>query len=157
MKRVHKQRITVCLFFAAGILFQNSSAQIVRLSEGFDNYIGTLGTVPAGWHISWNSTAPASYNTANGNFGASSPSYNFGINNDTVVTPYFQSGDVLWFWCRGLGTPFSVQNKLSILFSSDSILWNAFQNIDSLPVIGVTMAYNITCNIHYLKFIYTKV
>ena len=157
MSAVFRARITKFIFFSHAFLFQNAYAQIVRLSQGFDNYTGTLATVPAGWYISWNSTAPASYNTVIANCGASVPSYNFGINQAAVITPHFQSGDVLSFWCRGLGTAFSVQNKLTIFSSADSITWNIFHDIDSLPAGGVTMAFNLTCSIHYLKFIYTKV
>lgn len=148
------------LFLIGGMLLSlQASAQIVRLNQGFDNYSGTLATVPTGWYISWNSTSPASYYTTATNYGATSPSYGFGINQDTVISPYFQSGDVLWFWCKGQGSPFSVQNTLRIYTSADSVTWNLLQSIDSLPVTlaGVTMAFNLTCNDHYVKFIYTKV
>ena len=158
MRTIPKKAIAISIFFAE-FFIQNSSAQIVRLFQGFDNYAGTSATVPAGWYISWNSTSPASFYTTATNYATSSPSYGFGINQDTVISPYFQSGDVLWFWCKGQGAPFSVQNTLRVYTSADSITWNTFQTIDSLPVAtaGVTMAFNITCSVHYLKFIYTKV
>jgi hypothetical protein len=148
------------LFLIGGLFLSlQSSAQIVRLYEGFDNYAGTLASIPVGWHISWNSTAPASYYNTTTNYGISSPSYGFGINQDTVISPYFQSGDVLWFWCKGQGSPFSVQNMLHIYTSADSVTWNLLQSIDSLPVTiaGVTMAFGLTCNDHFVKFVYTKI
>jgi hypothetical protein len=65
----------------------HSTAQLVRLSQGFDNYIGSVATVPAGWYISWNSTSAPSYYFTSGNYGAAIPSYKFGNNGDEIISP----------------------------------------------------------------------
>jgi PKD repeat protein len=145
------------LLFAFCLLpFANLKAQIVRLSTGFDNYIGSVATVPYGWYISWNSTSSPSYYFTAGNYGAAIPSYKFGITQDTIVSPHFLSGDTLKFWCRGQ-TPFSAQNVLGIYISEDSLTWSQIQNIDSLPVTATTFSFPIPCSAHYVMFIYFQV
>ncbi|MBK5285253.1 MAG: PKD domain-containing protein [Bacteroidia bacterium] len=157
MKKKYSRKVFLIFFIAMNFSSTLLSAQLVRLLNGFDNYIGTTGSVPSGWRITWNSTTPPSYYTSVGNYGATSPSYSFGITQDTLISPYFQSGDVLWFWCKSQGAPFSVQNSLKILVSDDSSSWNVLQNVDSLSASGVTMAFNIPCSAHYVMFVYNKV
>jgi hypothetical protein len=136
--------------------FANLQAQLLRLTNGFDNYIGSPATVPSGWHISWNSTSSPSYYFTSGNYGAAIPSYKFGVTQDTIVSPHFLSGDTLSFWCNGQGT-FSAQNVLSIFMSEDSISWSQLANLDSLPVTGTTFYFPLPCSAHFLKFIYYQV
>lgn len=136
--------------------FANLQAQLVRLSNGFDNYIGSAATVPAGWHVSWNSTSSPSYYFTAGNYGAAIPAYKFGVTQDTIISPHFLSGDTLKFWCKGQ-TPFSAQNVLSIYISEDSVSWNQLQNLDSLPVTATTFSFPLPCSAHYIMFIYFKV
>src|SRR5690349_18663905 len=84
----------------------------VAVSTGFDNYAGTLATVPQGWYISWNSTS--SFYTSAGNFGDSSPSYKFGNDSDFVVAPAYPMIDSVSFFVKGNGGPFSPLNELRI-------------------------------------------
>ena len=156
MKKNYTVKMIAFIVMTASLLSFNSSAQIVRLSEGFDNYIGSVATVPAGWYISWNSTSSPSYYFTAGTYGTAIPSYKFGNNGDFIISPYFLSGDTLKFWCSGQGT-FSAQNSISILYSTDSLNWFTFQNVDSLPVTGTTLSFPLSCDMHYLKFVYNKV
>lgn len=132
------------------------TAQLVRLSTGFDNYIGSAATVPAGWYISWNSTSSPSYYITSGNYGAAIPSYKFGNNGDEIISPYFASGDTLRFWYKGQGL-FSAQNSLLILYSADSANWSGLVTIDTMLVTGTTFSYPLPCEAHYLMFIYNQV
>lgn len=136
--------------------FANLQAQLVRLTNGFDNYIGSAATVPAGWHVSWNSTSSPSYYFTAGNYGAAIPAYKFGVTQDTIISPYFLSGDTLKFWCKGQGT-FSVQNVLSIYISEDSVSWNQLQNLDSIPVTATAFSFPLQCSAHYVMFVYFQV
>jgi PKD repeat protein len=147
---------TSTLFVFCLLTFVNSQAQLVRLSNGFDNYIGSTATVPAGWHITWNSTSSPSYYITAGNYGTAIPSYKFGVTQDTIASPYFLSGDTLSFWCKGQGA-FSTQNVLSIYISEDSITWNQLLVLDSLSVTGTIISVPLPCSAHYLKFIYYQV
>ena len=133
-----------------------SNAQLTRLSQGFDNYIGSAATVPAGWYISWNSTSAPSYYFTAGNYGAAIPSYKFGNNGDEIISPHFLSGDTLRFWYKGQGV-FSAQNTLVILYSEDSTNWNGLVSIDTMLVTGTTFSYPLPCEAHYLMFIYNQV
>ncbi|HLG33351.1 MAG TPA: PKD domain-containing protein [Bacteroidia bacterium] len=156
MKKNFRLLRFVIIYSAIIFNVNSSSAQIIRLSTGFDNYIGSVATVPAGWHISWNSTSSPSYYITAGNYGAAIPSYKFGITQDTIFSPHFLSGDTLKFWCKGQGT-FSVQNVLSIYISEDSLSWNQIQNLDSLPVTATTFSFPLPCSAHYLMFVYFQV
>jgi len=156
MKNRYVLRLTAIIFVTANFITQSSLAQIVRLSTGFDNYIGSQATVPAGWYISWNSTSSPSYYFSAGNYGAAIPSYKFGVTQDTIISPHFLSGDTLKFWCKGQ-TPFSLQNVLSVYVSSDSITWNQLQSIDSLPISATNISLPLPCTAHYVMFVYFKV
>jgi PKD repeat protein len=144
------------IFLTVSLNSIQSSAQLVRLSQGFDNYIGSAATVPAGWYVSWNSTSSPSYYFTSGNYGAAIPSYKFGNNGDEIISPYFLSGDTLRFWYKGQGT-FSAQNTLLILSSEDSTNWNGLVSMDTLLVTGTTFSYPLPCEAHYLMFIYNQV
>ncbi|MBK5286173.1 MAG: PKD domain-containing protein, partial [Bacteroidia bacterium] len=156
MKKNYRVGLAAIVFVTTNFISLFSSAQIVRLSTGFDNYIGSSATVPAGWYISWNSTSSPSYYFSAGNYGTAIPSYKFGITQDTIISPHFPSGDTLKFWCKGQA-PFSLQNVLNVYVSSDSITWNQLQSIDSLPVTAATFSFPLPCYAHYVRFIYFKV
>src|SRR5690242_14372523 len=146
----------ILIFLTVSLNPFQSHAQLVRLSQGFDNYIGSVATVPAGWYISWNSTSSPSYYITSGNYGAAIPSYKFGNNGDEIISPYFLSGDTLRFWYKGQGL-FSAQNTLLILYSEDSTNWNGLVSIDTMLVTGTTFSYPLPCDAHYLMFIYNQV
>ena len=156
MKTIYFHRFITCIFLMVFVMTVESRAQIVRLSQGFDNYIGSVATVPAGWYISWNSTSSPSYYITAGNYGAAIPSYKFGNDGDSIISPFFFSADTLRFWCKGQAA-FSAQNSLFIFYSPDSAIWYPLQSIDSLPVVDTTLAYPLPCEAHHLMFIYHKV
>src|SRR5258706_3960341 len=149
-------RLIAFIFLIASLSPLKGTAQLIRLSQGFDNYIGSVATVPVGWYISWNSTSSPSYYITSGNYGATIPAYKFANNGDEIISPYFLSGDTLRFWYKGQGL-FSAQNSLSILYSSDSTSWNILVNPDTLLVTGTTFSYPLPCQAHYLMFIYHQV
>ncbi len=150
------------LFLSATLFFfcvLSMNAQISVLTEGFDNYAGTTGTVPVGWYIGWNSNAVpnSSFYTTAGNFGLSSPSYKFGITADTIISPAFVNADSLSFWLKGNGVPFSPSNVLEILESPDSVVWNQIAFLDSMPSAGTAFTMAVPTTSTHLMFIYTKV
>jgi PKD repeat protein len=155
MKKSYFFRLIVFIFLTMCLNSREGTAQLTRLSQGFDNYIGSVATVPAGWYISWNSTSSPSYYITSGNYGAAIPSYKFGNNGDEIISPYFSSGDTLRFWYKGQGL-FSAQNTLVILYSQDSTNWNGLVSIDTLLVTGTTFSYPLPCEAHYLMFIYNQ-
>jgi hypothetical protein len=156
MKNNYLREISKIIFVLSVLCSDMANGQIVRLSTGFDNYIGSSATVPAGWHISWNSTSSPSYYFSAGNYGAAIPSYKFGVTQDTIISPHFLSGDTLSLWCKGQGA-FSAQNVLSIYISEDSVSWNQIQNLDSLPVTATTFSFPLPCSAHYVMFVYFQV
>jgi hypothetical protein len=130
-------------------------SQTVTLTQGFDSYDGTQGSV-AGWYFSWNSTSSPSYYVTNGNVGLSAPSYKFGINQDTMITPSFAPSNSLSFWCKGEGSTFSPDDTLTILWSPDSINWNVLSYQSSLPTTGTTLTFIVDLSATNLMFIFTK-
>lgn len=145
------------IYFALLIsLFLNSKAdaQILVASTGFDNYAGTVATIPAGWYCSWNTSS--SFYTSTGNYGIAAPSYKFGNDSDFVVAPKVVQGITkVTFFARGNGVPFSSANELQFFQSTDSINWVLVTSVDSLPVTGTTITVNLNGN-PYLKFLYHK-
>jgi len=130
-------------------------SQTVTLTQGFDTYDGTQGSV-SGWYFSWNSTSSPSYYTTNGNVGLSAPSYKFGINQDTVITPSFVASNLVSFWCKGEGSTFSTFDTLTILWSTDSITWNVLSYQTNLPTTGTTLTFPVDLSARNLMFIFTK-
>ena len=125
-----------------------SFAQNVILNCGFDNYAGTLATVPAGFTITWNSTSnttpgpSASFYISAGNFGLSAPSYKFGVDSATLVTPYVSNADSLSFWAKG--NSISGPSTLYVSYSTDSINWTPITSLNNLPTASTTLS--IHCN-----------
>ena len=136
------------------LLTQNSFAQTVAVSTGFDNYAGTTASAPYGWYLSWNTSN--SYYTSTLNYGLSSPSYKFGNDSDFVVAPGYPMLDSVSFFVRGNGTPFSPQNQLQIWTSNDSTNWTLSNYLDNLPTTGTTMTVPLPSGTTNVKFIYRK-
>ena len=164
-----KKFTTLCFIIAVSI---NSFAQITNLLQNdFTGYTGLVSTVASGWYYSWNDTAATSrsFYTSSGNYGMSSPSYKFGRDSVTIVSPNIQAlgiPDSVSFWMKGNGTmtnPFNAQNALSIYESPDSITWTLSQILDSLVVTtngstdSVTVRFPLQPSTAYLKFFYHKV
>ncbi|MFH1004584.1 MAG: PKD domain-containing protein [Bacteroidota bacterium] len=131
-------------------------SQVIILQTDFTGYDGTQVTVPSGWNISWNSTSSPSYYSSTSFSGLTPPSYKFGMDSTMIFTPVFSYSDTLKFWCKG-SSNISPQNKLNIYESSDSIKWNMFSSIDSLPTTGKIFILSISPSTKYLCFVYRKV
>ncbi|MBL0339728.1 MAG: T9SS type A sorting domain-containing protein [Bacteroidetes bacterium] len=141
------------LFFSLAFNLK-TQAQLQVIGTGFDNYSGTIATVPVYWFISWNTSN--SFYTSTGNFGLSAPSYKFGNDSDFVVAPWTAiAKDSVSFFARGNGTPFSPLNELQILASSDSINWTIVAAFDSIPTTGTILSANLN-GADYVKFLYRK-
>lgn len=123
------------------------------LTEGFNN--GT--TAPSGWSI----TSGISTYTSAGNFGASSPSLQFNLSAQSVVTATLTGAATqLSFWIKGNGT-----NAASALLVEgyNGSSWVTIENItNSLPTSGTTKTYNssstpaLASNFTQFRFTYTK-
>lgn len=130
------------------------NAQTLVVSTGFDNYAGTVATVPQGWYLSWNTSL--SFYTSTGNYGVAAPSYKFGNDSDFVVAPFVQQGiDSISFFAKGNGTPFSPANELQFFQSNDSINWTLVATLDSFPTTGTTFGVALNGS-NYLKLLYRK-
>ncbi len=142
------------LLFMSFIFTLHANSQTLVASTGFDNYAGSLATVPAGWYCSWNTAS--SFYTSTGNYGLAAPSYKFGNDSDFVVAPKVIAGiDKVTFFARGNGVPFSTANELQLFQSVDSINWTLVASVDSLPLSGTTITVNLNGS-PYLKFLYRK-
>ena len=148
MKKHYTLTLLLSLFTAA------LSAQTLVVSTGFDNYAGSVATVPAGWYIDWNSSS--SYYASTGNYGLAAPSYKFGNDSDFVVAPAgFPGMDSISFFTKGNGSPFSPLNEFRIYQSTDSMNWVLVHAIDSLPTTGTTYTLPLNGN-PYISFVYRK-
>ena len=134
--RYQRFLLVICICITASLAVK---AQVVTLFQGFDNYNGTLPSVPTNWYFRWNTSS--SFYTSTNNFGLSSPSYKFGIDKDTMITEGFSTSDTLKFWCKGEGSTFSPNDTLTILWSADSIVWNVLTYLDS--ILGLFIMYRI--------------
>jgi hypothetical protein len=132
----------------------NAFSQAIAISTGFDNYAGTIATMPAGWYLSWNTSN--SFYTSSLNYGVSSPSYKFGNDSDFVATPGYPNMDSVSFFIRGNGAPFSPLNELQIWTSEDSVVWNMSTYLDNLPTTGTTRTVPLPSGTFYIKFLYRK-
>lgn len=141
---------------ASFIISVTTFSQITVVGTGFDNYANTSGTAPAGWYMSWHSASPASSYTTAANSGVAIPSYKFGLDSVTVITPMYQNADTLSFMCKGNGVPFADTNELHIYHSADNITWTQFVNRDSLPAAKTTLKYGLPAASGWLKFVYRK-
>jgi hypothetical protein len=129
-------------------------SQTLIVYTGFDNYNGSISTVPAGWVIGWN--ASNSFYTSAGNFGVAAPSYKFGNDSDYVVAPMGIPGmDSVSFFVKGNGTPFSPLNELRLFQSADSVNWSQVAALSNLPTTGTTLSANLNGD-PYLMFVYHK-
>ena len=130
-------------------------SQLVVVQTGFNNYVGTSVTAPAGWYMSWHSTSSPSYYTTATNYGIASPSYKFGLDSVFVITPQFVQADTVTFWCKGQST--SASSKLNLYASSDSISWTMFASRDTLPTTGTILKFGIPSSAKWLMFVYRKI
>ena len=161
-----KKIFTLISFFF--IVSSSSFSQSVTLLQNdFAGYVGTTGTIAPGWYYSYNDSGTSkSFYTSTGNFGWSAPSYKFGRDSVTIISPQFiGSPDSISFWMKGNGSStsfFSIQNAFSIYESTDGTNWTLNTVIDSIPVTpsGSTDSFSVklplSSNTAYLKFYYQK-
>ena len=158
--------IIILLFIISSKSFSQS---VVLTQNDFTGYAGTIGSIAPGWYYSYNdSGASKSFYTSTGNFGAAAPSYKFGRDSTTIITPRIQgSPDTVYFWMKGNGSStshFSLQNSFYIYESTDSINWTQNTLIDSLVADSVSgstdsmsVKFPLSSTTAFLKFFYHKV
>lgn len=131
---------------------QETVAQTIVLSENFNSYDGTSGTVPSGWNFSSQDCYTSS--TSSGPSGPNS--YKFSANNATVNTPMFINADTLSFWVKGNQT--DSLSTLYVLESTNNSTWDTLDSIANFATsfAGETKKYAISNSIKYLRFIYVK-
>lgn len=147
-------------FFAVFCISFFIQSQTVTLNTSFDGYAGTTASAPSGWYLSWNAFGGTnSFYFSPGNFGTSAPSYKFGQDSVTIITPPFLSSDSVRFWIKGNspGGPFNVNNQLILWESPDSSNWTIVEVMDSLPSTGTLVAKAISATTTHLKFVYDKI
>lgn len=157
-----KSLLTSILAISTLLMGRGLFAQNVILNTGFDNYQGTVASAPAGFTISWNcnssldtSCLTNSFYTTNTNFGVSAPSYKFGIDGATIVTPMVANADSITFW--GKGQNVSGPSTLIISSSPDNINWTVVTSISNLPNnSSTTFSVPLQQFTGYLKFFYDK-
>jgi hypothetical protein len=156
-KKIYRKFFSVVgLSLALLILFSVSGfSQTTLLQTGFDGYNGTTASIPAGFTITWNTSA--SFYITSGNYGVDTPSYKFGIDNATIITPVISGiPDSLSFWCKGQNT--SDSSALEIFESVDGGA-TYFQStiLDTLPTTGTTITIPLNVYTTVVKFVYHKV
>jgi hypothetical protein len=160
LKKMNRKVLALMITCVSLLPLGGSFAQNVILSCGFDNYAGTLATVPAGFSITWNSTSnttpgpSASFYISSGNFGSSAPSYKFGVDSATMVTPYVSNADSLSFWAKG--NSISGPSTLYVSYSTDSINWTPITFLNNLPTASTTLSIPLQQISGYIKFFYDK-
>ena len=162
MKRIFT--IIILLFIFKTPSFSQS---VVLMQNDFAGYVGTIGTIAPGWNYSYNDSGVSkSFYISAGNFGTSAPSYKFGRDSTTIISPrLIGSPDSISFWMKGNGSTtslFSLQNSFYIYESTDSINWTLNMVIDSLPVTlngstdSMSVKFSLNSTTAFLKFFYQK-
>jgi hypothetical protein len=146
------KKITLFIILAISFTSVRVKAQTIVQSEDFTTYLGTAGTVPAGWIFSYNGnyTTTASSGTSGPN------SYKFGVNNAKITSPMFTLADSLSFWVKGNST--DTISKFYVLESPDNIIWDTIAKLRPLPTnaTGQTYGYAVAPTSHYIGFAYSK-
>lgn len=151
---------SLLIILALSLPAQNSIAQNVVFSCGFDNYVGTTATIPCGLGISWNSTSnttpgpSASFYISAGNFGSSAPSYKFGVDSAVLVTPFVTNADSVTFWAKG--NSISGPSTLYVSYSTDSVNWTPITNVSNLPTTAANLSIPLQQATGYIRFFYDK-
>lgn len=145
------------LFTAALLSAVISNAQIL-ISNHFDGYNGLPSTVEPGWYYSWNdsSSSSRSYYTSTSSCGMTCPSYKFGLDSVTIITPSFSGADSVRFYFKGNGSAHD-SNTFSVFGSADSVSWTLIAGLDSISLSATTIVLPVGASYSYLKFYYTKV
>lgn len=144
------------LYIALLLTGFNASAQPVILSENFDTYNGTIGSIPAGFTITWNdSTGTNSFYTGATSCGLSCNSYKFGWDSSTIITPVFANAGSVRFFFKGNGT-LNNQNTFYVYETPDGSTWNQVTAISGFNTSQQTLNFPLASNSIQLKFYYAK-
>lgn len=144
------------LYIALLLTGFNAIAQPVILSENFDTYNGTIGSIPAGFTITWNdSTGTNSFYTGATSCGLSCNSYKFGWDSATIITPVFANAGSVRFFFKGNGT-LNNQNTFYVYETPDGSTWNQVTAISGFNTTQQTLNYPLSANTIQLKFYYSK-
>ncbi|MBL7928414.1 MAG: T9SS type A sorting domain-containing protein [Bacteroidia bacterium] len=144
------------LYIALLLTGINAVAQPVILSENFDTYNGTIGSIPAGFIITWNdSTGTNSFYTGATSCGLSCNSYKFGWDSATIITPFFANAGSVRFFFKGNGTV-NNQNTFYVYETPDGSSWNQVTAISGFSTTQQTLNFPLSPNTIQLKFYYSK-
>lgn len=134
----------------------NTGAQPVILSENFNTYNGTIGSIPAGFTITWNDSAGTnSFYTGATSCGLSCNSYKFGWDSATIITPAFANAGSVRFFFKGNGT-MNNQNTFYVFETPDGNTWNQVAAISGFNTTQQTLNYPLSISTIKLKFYYSK-
>lgn len=145
------------LLFATALTLTLMTQAQVLISNHFDGYNGDPATVAPGWYYSWNdsSSSSRSFYTSTASCGITCPSYKFGLDSVTIISPYFTGADSVRFYFKGNGSAHD-SNTFSVFGSTDSVSWTLIAGLDSISLSASTMVLPVT-SYNYLKFYYNKV
>jgi hypothetical protein len=131
-------------------------SQSVILYESFNTYNGTIGSIPAGFTITWNdSTGTNSFYTGATSCGQACNSYKFGWDSATIITPVFANPGSVQFFFKGNGTV-NNQNTFYVYESPDGSTWNQVAAVSGFNTSQQTLSYPLQPNTIRLKFYYSK-
>lgn len=150
-----KSKIYIFFFFVmltSGLLKAQTNT---ILYNGFNNYNGLAATIEPGWFYSYNDTVLNSFYNSVGFFGIDSPSYKFGVDMATIISPAFSNADSLRFWMKGNGTP-KDSNTFEIYTSVDSLSWTLISSMDSISSAIKIIQLPVSNADKYVKFYYKK-
>ena len=150
-----------CTFVSLSILLsivfsEKAIAQTILVSENFENYLGTAGSVPAGWTFSFNGRYNSSF--ANSNCGPDSSAYQFGGTAPafpTITTPAFANADSVSFWIKAT-TQIDTNSFLAVLKTSDGITWDTLTKLIPLPTTGTVHTLAVSDTTVRLRFTFAK-
>jgi len=148
-----KKLLLLVILFGCGFLSRGQTL----ISNNFDGYNGLVPTIAPGWYYSWNDTASASksfYNST-GTCGVSCPTYKFGHDTVTIITPAFSTADSVRFYLKGNGT-FHPENHFSMLESVDSLIWVQTFDMDSISASANIYTIPVNPLTTHLQFVYHK-
>lgn len=136
-------------------------AQDTLVYYNFNNYNGSVDSIPAGWTIPDNSisTSTGTYYTSTASSGLSGPnSYKFRSNGVIIIPPSFNNADSVRFWIKGNSTS---SGSIFYLFeSADSVSWDTVVSISPLPTTNYPSndikSYPVQFTSKWLKFYYKK-
>ena len=144
------KKLLLALLLIAGA---TASQGQVLVSTDFDTYDGTVGNIPAGFYISWN-TGSSFYTGASTSCGVACNAYKFGVDSSTIITPSFSNADSVRFMMKGNGT--AQPNKFMVYGSPDSTNWTLIHSFDTIPLAKAYYTFAVDPSYTNLMFYYQK-